>query len=271
MVYFFPGFDFVENEAERERMKTIAFSIQKGGVGKSSLSVALGEELARMGKKVLFLDADPQGSTSNWIGPEELEVELADVLLGKEELGRAIVGTKQEGFYLVPSAGQGGELREYAQRLGRQAPGRLAEVLAEVEGRGFQFCVLDLSPALGPWEWECLAAADEIVTPIQADRLSADGLAVFAHYLKNFRQNRVSGRPVYKKILLNALDRRIAQHREMREKLVGNKVFSVYVYPVEPAFRKCQAAGMFLQSLRKAKPETLEELSRLARDIVEEN
>jgi chromosome partitioning protein len=252
-------------------MKTIAFSIQKGGVGKTSLSVALGEELARSGKKVLFLDADPQGSASSWIGPEELEVELADVLLGREKLGRAIGETKQEGFFLVPTAGQGGELMEYAKRREKRAQSSLGEVLAEAEGLGYQFCVLDLSPALGPWEWECLAAADEIVTPIQADRLSADGLAVFAHYLKNFRQNRVSGRPVYKKILLNALDRRIAQHREMREKLRENQVFSVYVYPVEPAFRKCQAAGIFLQSYKKPKPETLEELGRLARDIMKEN
>lgn len=250
-------------------MKTIAFSIQKGGVGKTSLSVSLGEELARRGKRVLFLDADPQGSASNWIGPEEVEVELADVLLGREELRRAIRETKQEGFFLVPTAGQGGELREYARQ--REKQGSLAALLAEAEGLGYQFCVLDLSPALGPWEWECLATADEIVTPIQADRLSADGLAVFAHYLKTFRQNRVSGRPVYKRILLNALDRRIAQHREMRDKLRENKVFSVYVYPVEPALRKCQAAGQFLQSFKKPKPETLEELGRLARDIMEEN
>jgi chromosome partitioning protein len=67
-------------------MKTIALSIQKGGVGKTSLAVSLAAELTRETGSVLLIDLDPQGNASNWIGPREMSAELADVLFGKVAL-----------------------------------------------------------------------------------------------------------------------------------------------------------------------------------------
>ena len=48
-------------------MKTICFALQKGGVGKTSISVSVAAELAKNGKKVLLIDADPQGNASSWL------------------------------------------------------------------------------------------------------------------------------------------------------------------------------------------------------------
>jgi chromosome partitioning protein len=81
--------------------------IQKGGVGKSSISASLAAELARSGE-VLFIDADPQSNSSTWLGPEELSVELSDVLYGKVELAEAVLKTGTPGLYLLPSAGLSG-------------------------------------------------------------------------------------------------------------------------------------------------------------------
>ena len=64
-------------------MKTISFALQKGGVGKTSISVSTAAELAKYGK-TLLIDADPQGNASGWL-ISELEYELADVLLNKED------------------------------------------------------------------------------------------------------------------------------------------------------------------------------------------
>jgi chromosome partitioning protein len=100
-------------------MKTIAFSMQKGGVGKTSLSVSLAAELATKTGSVLLIDADPQGSASGWISPEELSAELSDVLFAKTELKNAIVKTGTPGLSLLPTAGLGGRIKPLFKNTGK--------------------------------------------------------------------------------------------------------------------------------------------------------
>ena len=64
-------------------MKTITFALQKGGTGKTSISVSTAVQLAENGKKVLLIDADPQGNATTWLGIDTISVELADVLMKK--------------------------------------------------------------------------------------------------------------------------------------------------------------------------------------------
>ena len=59
-------------------MRTYSFAIQKGGTGKTTVSVSVAVELARQGKKVVLIDGDPQGNSSSWL-LDDLEYELADV------------------------------------------------------------------------------------------------------------------------------------------------------------------------------------------------
>jgi chromosome partitioning protein len=251
-------------------MKTIAFSIQKGGVGKSSLSVSLAAELAREAGGVLLVDADPQGSASSWIGPEELEAELSDVLFNKAELKKAIVKTGTPGLSLLPTAGLGGELNLYSKTLASQQDRCIKKIVKDAGALGFRFCVLDMSPAFGPLEWACFMAADEVITPVLPDSFAADGLEVFAGNLNQFRTDKETEKPVYKKILVNALDKRIPQHAENLEKIKSGASFAVYEFPVDPAFRKSQAAGLTIQDLTGTKSDTRAELHRLALDIIQE-
>jgi chromosome partitioning protein len=250
-----------------KNMKTIAFSIQKGGVGKSSLSVSLAAELAEGGRQVLLIDADPQGSASSWIGPEELNVELADVLNEKASLDEALVPTRIHGVSLLPTAGLGGELNVYVQAFSDQKEWRLKEVIDGTNLLGFTHCLIDLSPAFGPMEKACFGVTDEIITPILADSFAADGLEIFANNLRQFRDGKATTTPIYKKIILNAIDGRIVQHREILEKIKTIPGFTVYEIPVDPAFRKSQAAGISIQEFRKTKPKTRAELRRLAQDV----
>ena len=95
-------------------MKTITFAIQKGGTGKTSVSVSIAGELALAGKKTLLVDADPQGNSTGWIFPE-IEYEFADVILGKASLNQAIKQTAVENLFILPTAGLGGSLRDFSQ------------------------------------------------------------------------------------------------------------------------------------------------------------
>jgi chromosome partitioning protein len=249
-------------------MKTIAFSIQKGGVGKTSLSVSVAAELARESGNVLLIDADPQGSASSWIGQPEISAELADVLFGKVELSNAVAKTAFPGLFLLPSAGVGGELNLFAKTLASQQHKCVKKITRDAAARGFRYCVIDMSPAFGSLERACFAAADEVVTPVLPDSFAADGLEVFADNLKQFRMDEETELPFYKKLVVNCIDRRIPQHEEILAKIKSaGGVFEVYEFPVDPAFRKSQAAGLTVQELGIAKKETLAELTRLARDI----
>ena len=60
-------------------MKTITFALQKGGVGKTSMSVSVAAQLAKFGKKVIIIDSDPQGNSTSWL-IEDLENEFSDIL-----------------------------------------------------------------------------------------------------------------------------------------------------------------------------------------------
>jgi chromosome partitioning protein len=251
-------------------VKTIAFSIQKGGVGKSSLSVSLAAELAKETGRVLLIDADPQGSASGWIGPQELAAELSDVLFAKVPSDQAIVKTGTPGLHLLPTAGLGGELNLYAKTLASQQDRCMRKIVREAATLGYAYCILDMSPAFGPLEWACFLAADEVITPILPDSFAADGLEVFAGNLKQFREDKETEKPVYKRVIVNALDKRIPQHGDILEKIKTGAIFAVYEFPVDPAFRKSQAAGMTIQDLTGTKKETRSELHRLATDILQE-
>ena len=251
-------------------MKTIAFSIQKGGVGKTSLSVSLAAEMAKETGAVLLIDADPQGSASGWIGPKEVQTDLSDVLFEKADFDRAVWKTATPGLFLLPTAGLGGELNLYSKTLANERDRCIRKITLAAAAQGYRYCILDMSPAFGSLERACFMAADEVITPVLPDSFAADGLEVFAGNLDQFRKDKETEKPFYKRIIVNAIDRRIPQHGENLAKMKGGEGLSIYEFPVDPAFRKSQAAGFTIQDYTGTKPETQAVLRRLAADIIQE-
>ena len=251
-------------------MKTIAISLQKGGVGKTSLAVSLAAELAQETGTAVIVDLDPQGSASAWIAPDALEAETAEVLLKEKTTKQTIIKTSFPGLHLMPTAGLDGQLKLFSETKALQQPFCIKNLLKEIAALGYRFCILDLSPAFGALERAAIYAADEVITPVTGEFLAVDGLQIFAANLKQLREDMDTQRPVYRKVIFNALDNRIPQHKENLATAKQQEALDIYTIPVDPAFRKAQASHFTIQELRGTKSETIAELNRLAKTIIQE-
>jgi chromosome partitioning protein len=251
-------------------MKTIALSLQKGGTGKTSMAVTLAAELGREAGSAVVVDLDPQGNTSAWIGPDELKVELASVLFGKSRVGDVVVPTKSQGLSLIPTAGLGGELKLFAETKGLQEVYCIQDVVDDLAALGYKYCIFDLSPAFGALERAALIAADEVITPIMPNTFGVDGLEIFANNLSDLRKKMRSVKPDYKRIIITAIDNRIKQHGEIQKDIMDNiRGLHIYCLPVDQVFQRAQTLRLTIQDVGNGKKETLDEIKRLAKDIME--
>ena len=254
-------------------MKTICFSIQKGGTGKTSLSMALAGELAGYGPTVI-IDADPQGNTTGQLYPDIEGAELADLLFDiannkKPDIKNSVKKTSFPGLSIIPTAGLDGRLRLYAETSAAGNPWAMDELIKAIIEMGFDYCIIDTSPAFGPLEQSALLAAHECLTPLMGDVYGQDGLHIFAENLDALKRRQRANQPAYNKILFNAYDRRITSHEKILNELkteTGDKMY-VYCFPTDPIYRKAQDKNAVIQELTGAKAETKAELCRLAKDI----
>ena len=158
-------------------MKIVAIANQKGGVGKTTTAVNLGAALAESGRRILIVDLDPQANATSSFGLQEVEdVSLYEPLLGEASITEKILPTRREGLFIVPAdldmAGAEVEIARMPNHLTR-----LAETLKPLHtDQTFDFVFLDCPPSLGILMSNALAAADELLTPIQCEYFALEGL-----------------------------------------------------------------------------------------------
>jgi len=158
-------------------MKIVAIANQKGGVGKTTTAVNLGAALAESGKRILIVDLDPQENATSSFGLQEVEdISLYEPLLGEASIIEKILPSRREGLFIVPAdldmAGAEVEIARMPNHLTR-----LAETLKPLHtDQTFDFVFLDCPPSLGILMSNALAAADELLTPIQCEYFALEGL-----------------------------------------------------------------------------------------------
>ena len=229
--------------------KTVAFHLQKGGVGKTTISGTLACQSALNGHETLIIDCDPQGNSSSWFLTNPPKYELADVLQGRCFVDDAILPIdSQEHLYILPTFGIGGTLKTYNETKLADEPYVLEDLIKEVSDK-FEHIVLDLSPGLGRLERSCLIASDEIVTPMTPEVFSLDGLEIFIDELAKLKKNMRSN-VKHNKIIINSFDERIRQHRDIYNAAESSGRFKVFRIPVDPLFRKAQEANRIPQTYK---------------------
>ena len=220
-----------------DQCKVIAITNQKGGVGKTTTTVNLGVGLANMGKRVLLIDADPQGSLTVSLGikkPDDLSVSLATVMQDVIEDrgtpdGSGIIHHK-EGVDLLPSNIELSGLEvSLFNTMSRESI--LKGYLDTVKSK-YDYVLIDCMPSLGMMTINALVAADSVLIPTQPNYLSTKGLNLLMRSVSRIKKQinpklRIDG------ILLTMVDGRTNNAKSIIASLRSSIGESIRVFDTE--------------------------------------
>jgi chromosome partitioning protein len=169
--------------------RVLAVANQKGGVGKSTTAVNIGAYLALAGARVLVIDLDPQGNASTGLGLDHREIEpsIYDVLTGDAPPATAIRATGVADLHILPSTiDLAGAEVELVSAMSRET--RLRRALESIDHQ-YDTILIDCPPSLGLLTVNALAAADELLIPIQCEYYALEGLGQLLRNVELVRAN----------------------------------------------------------------------------------
>lgn len=165
--------------------RIIAISNQKGGVGKTTTTINIGTSLAKLGKKVLLVDLDPQGNCTRALGIDKFNKSISDVLVSDSNIKRVIKKTMMNGCDVIPSDLSLALID--SSKLNNPEPHFiLRNALKNIEGK-YDFILIDCPPSLGFLNKNALAAAHKVLIPVQCEFFALEGVTQILATIRNIK------------------------------------------------------------------------------------
>lgn len=209
--------------------KVIALANQKGGVGKTTTTINLGACLAKLGKKVLVVDSDPQGNTSAGLGVDAKEAgtpHLYHCYIGEVEPQEAIRPVKEfDNFAVLPThidlIGVEVELMSAPKRE-QYLAGAIAKLVDD-----YDYVLIDCPPSLGLLTLNALTAAHSVIIPMQCEYFALEGLGQLVRTIRLVKKS-FNRKLSIEGLLLTMYDRRNKLTYQVAKEI--NKHFQEQVY-----------------------------------------
>ena len=168
--------------------KIISVANQKGGVGKTTTTVNLSTILAKKGKKVLLIDADPQGNATSGLGiDKEADLSTYDLLITDVAAEDIIQETAIKNLYITPSnMNLAGAEVQLVSMMSREQ--RMKEKLDAIKNQ-FDYILIDCPPSLGLITLNAFTASDSVLIPVQCEYYALEGLGQLLNTVELVRKH----------------------------------------------------------------------------------